>query len=105
MVYISGFLCKFAIRNKQRACAARSLQHLEPMDCNHYLPKQALQYVALHFVTMLVVLTGLLNACADKQPIDLPDFPPTSQEPAKRNAEPKTDGRLLRLLCIKTKSD
>lgn len=75
------------------------------MDCNHYLPKQALQYVALHFVTMLVVLTGLLNACADKQPIDLPDFPPTSQEPAKQNVEPKTDGRLLRLLATYEEQD
>ena len=98
MVYISGFLCKFAIRNKQRACAARSLQHLEPMDCNHYLPKQTLQYVAFRFVAALVLLAGLLNACADKQPTDLPDFPPTGQNAAERNAEPKTDGRLLRLL-------
>ena len=75
------------------------------MDCNHYSPKQALQYVALHFVTILVVLTGLLNACADKQPIDLPDFPPTSQEPAKQNVEPKTDGRLLRLLATYEEQD
>ena len=98
MVYISGFLCKFAIRNKQRACAARSLQHLEPMDCNHYSPKQTLQYVALRFVAALVLLAGLLNACADKQPTDLPDFPPTGQNADEKNAEPKTDGRLLRLL-------
>ena len=75
------------------------------MDCNHYLPKQTLQYVALRFVAALVLLAGLLNACADKQPTDLPDFPPTGQNAAERNAEPKTDGRLLRLLATYEEQD